>query len=75
MYYETYGTGQPMLFIHGNGGSINNFDNQIPYFSKNYKVIIADSRSQGKSVDDEDGYYPIRVIQLLLFIKTFSMQR
>lgn len=54
MYYETYGTGQPMLFIHGNGGSINNFYNQIPYFSKNYKVIIADSRSQGKSVDDED---------------------
>ena len=54
MYYETYGTGQPMLFIHGNGGSINNFYNQIPYFSNNYKVIIADSRSQGKSVDDED---------------------
>ena len=54
MYYETYGTGQPMLFVHGNGGSINNFTNQIPYFSKNYKVIIADSRSQGKSVDDED---------------------
>lgn len=54
MYYETYGTGQPMLFIHANGGSINNFDNQIPYFSKNYKVIIADSRSQGKSFDEED---------------------
>jgi pimeloyl-ACP methyl ester carboxylesterase len=54
MYYETYGTGQPVLFIHGNGGSINNFGNQIPYFSKNYKVIVADSRSQGKSFDDGD---------------------
>ena len=54
MYYETYGTGQPLLIIHGNGGSINNFVYQIPFFAKNYKVIIADSRSQGKSIDPGD---------------------
>ena len=54
MYAETYGTGQPLLIIHGNGGSINNFAYQIPYFSKKYKVIIADSRSQGKSKDPSD---------------------
>lgn len=54
MYAEVYGEGQPLLFIHGNGGSINNFTNQIPYFSKNYKVIIADSRAQGKSADPID---------------------
>ena len=51
MYYEIYGQGEPLLIIHGNGGSINNFLYQIPYFSKKYKVILADSRSQGKSVD------------------------
>ena len=51
MYYETYGTGQPLLIIHGNGGSINNFLYQIPYFSAHYKVILADSRAQGKSTD------------------------
>src|SRR5450755_3558524 len=54
MYCETYGQGQPVLIIHGNGGSINNFIYQIPYFSKKYKVIIADSRAQGKSKDDGD---------------------
>jgi pimeloyl-ACP methyl ester carboxylesterase len=54
MYCETYGEGQPLLIIHGNGGSINNFIYQIPYFSKKYKVIIADSRAQGKSKDDGD---------------------
>ena len=54
MYYETYGKGEPLLIIHGNGGSINNFLYQIPYFSKNYKVILADSRAQGKSVDAGD---------------------
>ena len=54
MYAEVYGKGQPLLIIHGNGGSINNFIYQIPYFSKKYKVIIADSRAQGKSVDKGD---------------------
>lgn len=54
MYVEVYGQGQPLLFIHGNGGSINNFTKQIPYFAQKYKVIIADSRAQGKSIDPAD---------------------
>jgi pimeloyl-ACP methyl ester carboxylesterase len=54
LYYEIYGTGEPLLMIHGNGGSINDFINQVPYFSKKYMVILADSRSQGKSVDTGD---------------------
>jgi len=54
MYYEVYGKGEPLLIIHGNGGSINNFLFQIPYFAKNYQVIVADSRKQGKSVDHAD---------------------
>src|SRR4051794_25237002 len=54
MYYEVYGSGEPLLIIHGNGGSINNFLFQIPYFAKTYKVILADSRAQGKSADTGD---------------------
>lgn len=54
MYYETYGKGEPLLIIHGNGGSINNFLYQIPYFAKSYKVILADSRAQGRSKDAGD---------------------
>lgn len=54
MYYETYGKGEPLLIVHGNGGSINNFLYQIPFFSQHYKVILADSRAQGKSVDTKD---------------------
>lgn len=54
MYYEIYGKGEPLLIIHGNGGEINNFENQIPYFAKHYQVILADNRSHGKSVDLSD---------------------
>ncbi|HVM88783.1 MAG TPA: alpha/beta hydrolase [Puia sp.] len=54
MYYEIYGQGEPLLLIHGNGGSINAFAANIPFFSKKYKVIALDSRAQGKTIDDND---------------------
>ncbi len=54
MYYEIYGIGKPLLFIHGNGGSIRSGKDQIPFFSKNYKVIAADGRGQGKTIDTGD---------------------
>jgi len=54
MYAETYGQGKPLLLIHGNGGSISAFSNNIPYFAKRYKVIAVDSRAHGKTVDSKD---------------------
>jgi pimeloyl-ACP methyl ester carboxylesterase len=54
LYYEIYGTGAPLLFIHGNGGSIEDFSNNIPFFSRYYKVIAVDSRAHGKSIDTND---------------------
>jgi len=54
MYCETYGNGAPLLMIHGNNGSIKTFSHNIPFFEKNYKVIVADGRSQGRSVDSRD---------------------
>ena len=54
MYCEIYGEGQPLLIIHGNGGSIAGFKNQIPVFAQKHKVIVADNRAQGKSADKGD---------------------
>jgi pimeloyl-ACP methyl ester carboxylesterase len=54
MYCEIYGQGKPLLLIHGNGGSIQAFENNIPYFSKKYKVIAVDSRAHGKTIDTKD---------------------
>ena len=49
MYYETYGSGDPVLVIHGNGQSIADMHYQVAYFADNNSVIVADSRGHGKS--------------------------
>jgi pimeloyl-ACP methyl ester carboxylesterase len=54
LYYEVYGAGEPLLLIHGNGGSIADFKAQISHFRNRYKVIAMDSRDQGKSGDSPD---------------------
>lgn len=51
MYYEIYGTGRPLIFLHGNGGSIRSSRFKIDYFKKYFKVIAIDSRGHGKSID------------------------
>ena len=53
MYTEVYGDGPPLLMIHGNNGDMGAFFRNVPYFEKHYKVILADSRSQGRSLDPD----------------------
>ena len=53
VYYEVYGEGEPLLLLHGNSGSIENFIYQIPELSKHFKVIAIDSRSQGRTSDSD----------------------
>jgi len=48
-YYEIYGSGTPLLLIHGNGDSIAGFKGQIGPFARDHQVIAMDSRGQGKS--------------------------
>jgi pimeloyl-ACP methyl ester carboxylesterase len=54
LYYEVYGTGEPLLIVHGNGGSLGDMTPQIAHFRQRYQVIAMDSRDHGKSADSPD---------------------
>ena len=56
IYYEEYGTGEPLLLLHGNSSSISLFEKQIPELAKQFRVIAVDTRGQGKSGEDGKTY-------------------
>ncbi|PVY39750.1 alpha/beta fold hydrolase [Pontibacter virosus] len=53
LYYESYGQGEPLLLLHGNGQSISAFSQQIASLSKYFKVIAVDTRVHGRSSDKD----------------------
>jgi len=57
IYTEEYGEGEPLLLLHGNNGSIEDFYRQIPFFAKHFRVIAIDTRGQGRSTDLSSGAY------------------
>ncbi|OFX84002.1 MAG: hypothetical protein A2W99_03375 [Bacteroidetes bacterium GWF2_33_16] len=54
MYFECYGSGHPLLLVHGNNGSMKSFYYQVKDFSKKFKVYAVDSRAQGKTSDSSE---------------------
>jgi pimeloyl-ACP methyl ester carboxylesterase len=49
LYYEARGHGEPLLLLHGGGGSAEHFNLMLPELTKHYRVITPDSRAQGRS--------------------------
>jgi len=54
MYYEIHGDGTPLILLHGGLGNAQNWESQIPVFSKKYKVIALESRGHGRSTFSEE---------------------
>lgn len=49
LHYESYGSGTPIILLHGNGENMYYFHNQIPVLSAEYRVIAIDTRGHGAS--------------------------
>lgn len=56
MYYAIYGSGEPLILLHGGLGHSDVWGNQIPVFAKQYKVIVVDSRGHGRSTRTSEPY-------------------
>lgn len=51
MYYETYGEGEPLVLLHGFGGSGANWKTFVDDFAAGYKLVIPDLRGHGRSTN------------------------
>ena len=76
LYYEEAGSGTPVIFIPGWCGTTEFFTQyQIPHFSKNYRVISYDPRSQGRSSKTlENNNYTQHGKDLKAFIEALGLK-
>src|SRR5687767_4904121 len=50
MYYEIYGSGEPLVLIHGGGSTIQTtFGKIIPLLAKHFTIIAMDLQNHGRS--------------------------
>ncbi len=49
MNYELTGSGRCLTLIHGAGGNLNSWYNQVPAFSRRYQVLTYDVRGHGQT--------------------------
>ena len=56
MYYATYGTGDPVLLIHGGLANADVWSAQVADLMKDHLVIVADSRGHGRSTRTEEPF-------------------
>lgn len=60
LHFIEQGQSQPLILLHGNGEDSTYFEHQIPYFSKDYRVIAIETRGHGKSPRGEK---PFTIVQ------------
>lgn len=78
LYYEIHGQGEPLLLLHGFGGSGQMWAPFVPELAKQYQVIVPDLRGHGRSTNPSGRFThrqsALDVFALLdrLGIKTFK---
>jgi pimeloyl-ACP methyl ester carboxylesterase len=57
LYYENYGTGNPIIFLHGLGGNLYTWRYLVKPFESHYRLILFDLKGAGKSPKPIDNQY------------------
>ena len=58
LYYKENGQGKPLIFLHGFGLDMRQWETQVEYFSPLYRVITLDARGHGKSSSSQGKVNP-----------------
>lgn len=73
LYYEKYGTGRPLILIHGNGQTHKIFDKAIPLLAERFTVYAIDSRGHGQSESVVEYHYDDFAEDIRCFIEELKL--
>lgn len=72
LYFEAFGDGQPIVFLHGAWAGLRFFEPQLTGLAADYRPIALDFRGHGRSEKTEDGH---TVRQYARDVEAFLEQR
>lgn len=76
MHYVVYGDGeQPLILIHGNGGSAKSLAEAASYLANDYTVYVIESRCHGQSSDPGTINYDLMADDVAQFIGALNLER
>ncbi|MGE5222575.1 MAG: alpha/beta fold hydrolase [Omnitrophica WOR_2 bacterium] len=77
IWYMTYGTGSPVVLLHGGLGHSGNWGYQVPALVKSgYRVVLIDSRGHGRSTSDDRPYsYDLLASDVLAVMDALHIQK
>jgi pimeloyl-ACP methyl ester carboxylesterase len=65
LFFQEYGTGHPLIILHGLLGSLDNWHTLSTAFSKTFRVIAVDQRNHGRSPHSDEMTYGAMASDLL----------
>ncbi len=76
LWYATAGSGTPVLLLHGGLGSSDDWGNQVAALAAHHRVIVLDSRGQGRSTRDDTPYsYDLMADDVLALLDALKIDR
>lgn len=77
IWYASYGTGTPVILLHGGLGHSGNWGYQVPaLLDAGHRVVVIDSRGHGRSTRDARPYkYELMACDVLSVMDTLSLER
>jgi Predicted hydrolases or acyltransferases (alpha/beta hydrolase superfamily) len=77
IWYAAYGSGRPVILLHGGLGHSGNWGYQVPALTGNgYRAIVIDSRGHGRSTRDEQPYtYELMASDLVAVMDTLGLEQ
>jgi len=71
--YKKFGSGQPLLILHGLMGMLDNWQTPAKYFSPHFEVFLIDQRNHGRSPHSDVFNYDVLVEDLFEFLFTHHL--
>lgn len=77
IWYATYGSGTPVILLHGGLGNSGNWGHQVPMLvSSGHRAVLIDSRGHGRSTRDSRPFtYELMASDVLAVMNTLRVER